>query len=188
MSYYYETLFLLPSTTADSDLKVLEDKLTELVGEAKGSLKTFDKWGRYRLAYAVRKNDTGIYVLSRYVVESTTDFFKAFESYLRVKCTESVLRYVHVSLTEEEYNSPYQRPEPVDVPSDRPRRPERPGRESRQPRGAAVASKITEASAQASAPAPRRAAPAAAPKEAAVEKPAAEQAVEAKPATDSVEG
>lgn len=178
MSYHYETLFLLPSDVAEKDVKALEKQLETLTKAANGSVKSFDTWGRYRLAYAVCKHDTGIYMLARYVVSETTEFFKKFESYLRVRCTESVLRYVHVNLDEEEYNRPYSRPEPVDAPSDRPRRPERPGRENRGSRGAAVASKITES-------APVKAAPA---KEVA---PAAEKAEEA-PVTEtkneSVEG
>lgn len=181
MSYHYETLFLLPSDVAEKDVKALEKQLETLTKEASGSVKSFDAWGRYRLAYAVRKHDTGIYMLARYVVNETTEFFKKFESYLRVKCTESVLRYVHVNLDEEDYNRPYSRPEPVDVPSDRPRRPERPGRENRGSRGAAVASKITE-----SAPAkPAASAEATAPK-APVEK--AEEAPVTETKNESVEG
>lgn len=112
---YYETLMLLDVDVSDADLSTLENQVKDLVKAGKGSLKSFDKWGKYRLAYPVRKKDYGVYALARYEVkDEAAAFFKKFETHLRVKCHELVYRHVHARLTPESFEKEYVRPESIE--------------------------------------------------------------------------
>lgn len=112
---HYETLLLLDVDSSDADISTLEKQVSDLVKTGKGSLKSFDKWGRYRLAYPIRKKDYGVYALVRYeVADEAAPFFKKFETHLRVKCNDLVMRHVHVRLTPEEFAAEYVRPESVE--------------------------------------------------------------------------
>ena len=65
----YETLILsVPEITADES-SWLELELNKIIQKAKGSIVSFEKWGKYRLAYPIRKNDYGIYFLIRFEME-----------------------------------------------------------------------------------------------------------------------
>lgn len=115
MQQCYETLMLLSSHTTDDEIASLEKALKSELKKAEGAFSSFDKWGKYRLAYPVRKQEYGMYVLARYEVESTSPFFKQFEHYLRVKCNEFVMRHVNVHLEESEFRADYIKPEPLDT-------------------------------------------------------------------------
>lgn len=115
MQQCYETLMLLSSHTTDDEIAGLEKALKSELKSAKGAFSSLDKWGKYRLAYPVRKQEYGMYVLARYEVESTSPFFKKFEHYLRVKCNEFVMRHVNVHLDESQFKADYIKPEPLDT-------------------------------------------------------------------------
>ena len=115
MQQCYETLMLLSSHTTDDEIAGLEKALKAELKTAEGAFSSFDKWGKYRLAYPVRKQEYGMYVLARYEVESTSSFFKDFEHHLRVKCNEFVMRHVNVSLDEGAFRADYIKPEPLDT-------------------------------------------------------------------------
>ncbi len=111
---HYETLMLLPVTATPSDLASIEKQFKTLIKAADGSLSTFDKWGRYRLAYPIRKQEYGFYVLARYEVAEVQTFFQKLETFLKVKCVDTVMRYVHVNLTPVQYAEPYIKPEAME--------------------------------------------------------------------------
>jgi len=113
----YETLLLLSSQATASEIIGLEKAISLQLKKADGLLGSFDRWGKYRLAYAVRKQDYGIYVLVRYTVASPNVFFDQFKTYVRVKADELVLRYVHVKLTPSQYKASYYKPTPIDAES-----------------------------------------------------------------------
>ena len=115
MQRHYETLMLRSSHTTDDEIAGLEKALRSELKSSKGTVGTFDKWGKYRLAYPVRKQEYGMYLLARYTVDSESPFFKSFEHHLRVKCNEFVMRHVNVALTDEQFNADYIKPEPLDT-------------------------------------------------------------------------
>ena len=66
----YETLLLaVPEITKD-ETSSLEKQVDQLIKKAKGSMISFERWGKYRLAYPVRKNEYGVYFLLRFEVEN----------------------------------------------------------------------------------------------------------------------
>jgi small subunit ribosomal protein S6 len=111
---HYETLMLLPVSATTNEIALIEKQLKTLTKAANGSVTVFDNWGRYRLAYPINKQEYGMYILARYEVEEATSFFQKLETFLKVKCVDSVMRYVHVALTAAAYAQPYIKPEAME--------------------------------------------------------------------------
>ncbi|MBD3231645.1 hypothetical protein GF322_03205 [Candidatus Dependentiae bacterium] len=112
----YETLVLAhPQITAD-ELSMIENYFEKITDEATGELLNFDKWGKYRLAYPIQKNDYGIYILIRYELplDKLSQIFKEIETFFKIKCNETVMRSVTRKLSD---NVPkvYKYPEPIDA-------------------------------------------------------------------------
>jgi len=112
----YETLMLISTETTSDELAALEKKLEELLSATEGEIESFDKWGKYRLAYPVRKNEYGIYILSRYRVPAKNSFafFKEYDKNMKIKFNEIVMRYVTIGIDDETPDE-YIKPEPVEA-------------------------------------------------------------------------
>ena len=112
----YETLILAPTEVTADELTMIENHFENLMSQAKGKLSSFDKWGKYRLAYPIKNNDYGIYVLIRYELpqEETSSIFKQLQDFFKIKCNEIVIRYVTTKL---EPGTPltYKHPDPIDA-------------------------------------------------------------------------
>lgn len=111
----YETLMLAKTELTNEEFSMLEKTIEKLVTTAKGKLAGFDKWGKFRLAYPVKKSDYGIYLLARYEVPSheIDAFSKELLSFFRIKVNELVMRHVSVRL-EGDSSAAYKRPDSVD--------------------------------------------------------------------------
>jgi small subunit ribosomal protein S6 len=110
----YETLMLTNSHITKDELDMLEGFFDKLAASVDGKMYVFDNWGKQRLAYTVKKNDYGTYVLVRFEVpeSATTAFFKELESFFKIKCNEIVLRHVNVKLDPKK-SAEYRKPESV---------------------------------------------------------------------------
>lgn len=112
----YETLILAhPQITAD-ELSAIENFFVTVSTDAKGDLLNFDKWGKYRLSYAIKKNDYGIYILARYELptDNRSSIFKDIETFFKIKCNETVMRYVTKKLSASAPKA-YRFPDPIDA-------------------------------------------------------------------------
>jgi small subunit ribosomal protein S6 len=68
--FRYEVLFLtVPEITKDES-EAIKAHFTKVIRAHKGTLQSFDRWGKYRLAYPVNHNDYGVYFLTRFEVDS----------------------------------------------------------------------------------------------------------------------
>lgn len=117
--HYYETLLLCTTAMSAEEQSQIESTLASMLKKESGTITKFDVWGKYRLAYAVKKNEYGTYILARYELDGVAgSFFAEFENFLRVKCNDFVMRYVNKALTPDQYTRPYTKPESLDVRSD----------------------------------------------------------------------
>ena|SRR3990167_7697493 len=67
--FRYEVLFLtVPEITKDES-EAIKAHFTKVIRAHKGTLLSFDRWGKYRLAYPVKHNDYGVYFLTRFEVD-----------------------------------------------------------------------------------------------------------------------
>jgi len=113
--FRYETCFLtVPEITADES-KNVESQLDTIVNELKGTLLSYERWGKYQLAYPVRKNNYGVRFLVRFEVDkdNKNKILDQIKNLLAVKQAELVMRYTVVRL---DPNQPleYIRPESLD--------------------------------------------------------------------------
>jgi small subunit ribosomal protein S6 len=68
----YEMLFLtVPEITGD-EIDSIKSYFQKAVRAAQGDMISFERWGKYRLAYPVNKNDYGVYFLTRFEVALET--------------------------------------------------------------------------------------------------------------------
>jgi|WetSurMetagenome_2_1015567.scaffolds.fasta_scaffold87429_3 small subunit ribosomal protein S6 len=112
----YETLLLARTEMSDDDITMIERQLDTIVSDAKGKLDLFDKWGKYKLAYPIKRDTHGIFILARYQVpaEQAAKALKEFDLFLKIKCSESVLRHANVRL-QKDTPLTYLKPEPMDI-------------------------------------------------------------------------
>jgi len=105
----YEILILtVPEITKD-EASTLEFQIEKFINDAKGSIISFDRWGKYRLSYPVRGNDYGVYFLARFDVENNKDFLKNLKTLFYVKFNDIVMRHV-VTALEEGQSLEYKKP------------------------------------------------------------------------------
>lgn len=68
--FRYEILFLtVPEITKDES-EAIKAHFSKVIRAHKGSMLSFDRWGKYRLAYPVNHNDYGVYFLTRFEVDN----------------------------------------------------------------------------------------------------------------------
>ncbi len=110
----YETLMLARTEITDDEISSLEKQIDKIITGYNGKMTLFDKWGKYKLAYPVRKNIYGVYILTRYSVtpESVTKFFDELNTLFKIKYNEIIMRNVTVTL-HENLSSVYEHPEPI---------------------------------------------------------------------------
>ncbi len=107
--YRYEILILtIPEITKD-EASTLEFQIDKLIKKIKGSIISFERWGKYRLAYPVRKNDYGVYFLVRFEVEDKQSIVKDLNTLFAVKFSDIVMRKL-ISKLDANQSLEYQKP------------------------------------------------------------------------------
>ena len=98
MNRTYELMFIVRPDMTDEDLDKLIAHLQSSVPATGGTVKSVEKMGKRRLAYAVRRFFDGIYVLM--VVAGGGAMIHELERRLRV--TEPVIKFLTVRIDEEQ--------------------------------------------------------------------------------------
>jgi len=105
----YETLILtVPEVTAD-EIKTIEAQFDKTVQASKGSMVSFERWGKYRLAYPVKGNEYGVYFLARFEVEDPKEILETVRILCAVKFNDLIMRNM-ISRLDEKASLAYQRP------------------------------------------------------------------------------
>lgn len=118
----YEVLFVTVPGITTEETATVESQFNDLISSNKGKSLSFDRWGKYRLAYEVNKNEYGVYFLSRFELPEH-DLKAALEKlrqFFAVKYSETVLRHMVARLAPGA-SLEYKRPESME---DMPRREE----------------------------------------------------------------
>jgi small subunit ribosomal protein S6 len=98
MNRTYELMFIVRPDMLDDDLDKLVSTLESTVTTAGGAVKSVERMGKRRLAYAVRRFHDGIYLLL--TVEGGGAVVHELERRLRV--TEPVIKFLTVRIDEEQ--------------------------------------------------------------------------------------
>ena len=98
MQRTYEVMFIVRPDLTEEDQDKLISTLETQIGNAGGTIKSVDKWGKRRLAYEVRTFADGMYIL--FTIEGEGALIKEVERRLRV--TEQVIKFITVRVDTEQ--------------------------------------------------------------------------------------
>lgn len=85
----YESVIILSTNATEEATVAFGEKMKNLISE-NGQLTNVEEWGRKTLAYEIKKQKEGIYIL--FTFEAKPDFISEFERILRLD--EIVLKHI----------------------------------------------------------------------------------------------
>ncbi len=111
----YESLILTVPEITNDEATDLERTIEKKLQSVKGSLVAYDRWGKFLLAYQVKKNEYGIYFLARFDVpfEHKADVIKELKQLFDLKYNALVMRHVMCNIPSDAPLS-YKRPQSLD--------------------------------------------------------------------------
>ncbi|MCL5874869.1 MAG: 30S ribosomal protein S6 [Candidatus Dependentiae bacterium] len=109
----YEVLILTVPTITQDETKNLETQCERVIKENKGNTISFERWGKYRLAYPVKKNDYGVYFLARFESEEPGVIVEAIRTLMTVRLNDLVMRHM-ATLLDPKRSLAYQRPQSLE--------------------------------------------------------------------------
>jgi small subunit ribosomal protein S6 len=109
----YETLMLTVPEITQDESKALETIFDRTVQASKGAMVSFERWGKYRLAYPVNKNEYGVYFLARFEVTPASKLVDEIRTLFAIKLNDVVMRSVTTRLEEKDPLT-YQRPKSLE--------------------------------------------------------------------------
>jgi len=98
MNRTYELMFIVRPDMSEEDQDKLISTLESAVTSSGGAVKSFDRMGKRRLAYTVRRFQDGLYMLL--TLEGSGGLVHELERRLRV--TEPVIKFLTVRIDEEQ--------------------------------------------------------------------------------------
>jgi len=91
----YETIYILQPDLSDDEIKVVADKVQDVIATYKGDFQRLEDWGIRKLAYPISKCVRGRYMYLRY--DGGRELIAELERRLRLD--EKVLRFQSVNIT-----------------------------------------------------------------------------------------
>ncbi len=93
---FYETVFIARQDLGTAQVEELTKQFSEILTTAGGKITKTESWGLRNLAYRIKKNRKGHYVL----IESETSGESVIEMERNMRINEDVLRYMTIRLDE----------------------------------------------------------------------------------------
>jgi small subunit ribosomal protein S6 len=93
----YEVLFIADPDLGEAEVDALTAAVQGFIEKEGGKVQKVEKWGKKRLAYAVRRHREGSYVLI--VAEGRPEMVKEVER--RIRVTDGILRFITVRIDED---------------------------------------------------------------------------------------
>ena len=113
--FRYEVLFLATPEITKDESDGIKSHFTSIIRSHKGDMLSFEKWGKYRLAYPVKNNEYGVYFLTRFDVksESKQELLAALKEAFVFKFNNVVMKNLFNKL-DPEASLEYRRPESLE--------------------------------------------------------------------------
>ena len=94
----YETLFIVQSELPSEDITAIIDRYSKIITDMKGTVLKVERWGKRKLAYLIRKQARGFYILIDFAgrreivaeVERILKFDDKVLKYMSVKLADSI--------------------------------------------------------------------------------------------------
>lgn len=90
--YRYEVLVLTVPEITQDETKHLETEFDRFITKAKGSVLSFERWGKFKLTYQIRGNAYGVYFLVRFELPTTE--LKELNELFAIKFHTIVMRFL----------------------------------------------------------------------------------------------
>lgn len=109
----YEGLLLVHPNAEQTNIEGFEAAINKIIQEKQGNVLSFERWGKYRLAYPVSKNEYGIYFLVRFDIPAGTSTLADLKMLFETKLNNVILRNLFTRLS---FDQPlaYQRPKSLE--------------------------------------------------------------------------
>jgi small subunit ribosomal protein S6 len=106
----YEILMLTIPEVTEDEIKSIESQLQGILRGAKGALVSFERWGKYKLCYPVKKNEYGVYFLVRYELPGESiEVLNEIKALINVKFYDLIMRSM-ITVLDPKQSLVYQRP------------------------------------------------------------------------------
>jgi len=92
----YESVFIARQDITSAQVEAMADEFAEIITSAGGSIKKREYWGLRSLAYRIKKNRKGHYVMLN--LESDSETLNEYERIMGLN--EDILRFMTVSIDE----------------------------------------------------------------------------------------
>ena len=92
----YESVFIARQDISSAQVETMADEFAEIITSAGGSIKKREYWGLRNLAYRIKKNRKGHYVML--IMETGPEALLEFERILSLN--EDVLRFLNLNIQE----------------------------------------------------------------------------------------
>ena len=94
----YESVFIARQDISSAQIETMADEFAEIITSAGGSIKKREYWGLRNLAYRIKKNRKGHYVM--FTMETGPEALREFERVMGLN--EDVLRFLNLNIQEVE--------------------------------------------------------------------------------------
>jgi len=102
----YETLFIVQSELSSDDITAIIDRYSKIITDMKGTILKVERWGKRKLAYLIRKQSRGFYILIDFAgkreivaeLERILKFDDKVLKYMSVKLADSIVTTPMISL------------------------------------------------------------------------------------------
>ena len=94
----YESVFIARQDITSAQVEAMADEFAEIITSAGGSIKKREYWGLRSLAYRIKKNRKGHYVM--FNVETGPEALREYERIMGL--SEDVLRFLNLNIEEVE--------------------------------------------------------------------------------------
>jgi small subunit ribosomal protein S6 len=92
----YETLFIVQSELSSEDITAVIDRYSKIITDMKGTILKVERWGKRKLAYLIRKQSRGFYILIDFA--GKREIVAEVERIL--KFDDKVLKYMSVKIAD----------------------------------------------------------------------------------------
>jgi small subunit ribosomal protein S6 len=106
----YETVFIVHPDLGEEDTTALVDRYQQILETHRARILKVDVWGRRTLAYMIRKQTKGVYVLFEYGAQAEA----VFELERNFKIDEQILRFLTV-MTQPRFQPPAEEEPPEET-------------------------------------------------------------------------
>lgn len=94
----YETIFIVKPSLSDEEVAKITEKIKGVIQKAGGEVVVAENWGKKKLAYEVRKEKKGTYLIAHFKGTGTT----VSELERSYRLDESIIKFITIKIQDEQ--------------------------------------------------------------------------------------